>query len=285
MTGDDQEGGVTRARPPYGPGCLGPPHVPRDFTVRNRLAPGEVSQEFQDLPLERAYLEIERDIPKVPLPRSEVLQDSFQVRVFGPSLRERLPGKSDPPHPAAQDLKLHLQAQLPAELRVEGEGFPCACGIPLQLCGSNPCEGKHGADDVLLRLVEVFLERTPGRPQGLADVVHGYPPREVVVSGIEGGHESVRLLLRKAREKEGGTKGISGRGPVRESPLGEEPGIGEEGFHVPEVDVRTHQEGHVGLSTCPSDRWHDVGRVVGKEANYLPFRLASLQDAGHSTLS
>src|SRR3990170_3463433 len=109
----------------------------------------------------------------------------------------------------------------------------------------------------MLRQVQVLLERAAGDAEGAADLLRRDAPRDLVVSGLERGHEGGRLLRGKGREEEGRAERLS-RGSVREGALRQEPPPGEEGRELAEVRRIVHEEGHAGLAPLPSDRRDDV---------------------------
>src|SRR3990170_1374577 len=93
----------------------------------------------------------------------------------------------------------------------------------------------------MLRQVQVLLERAAGDAEGAADLLRRDAPRDLVVSGLERGHEGGRLLRGKGREEEGRAERLS-RGSVREGALRQEPPPGEEGRELADHRARGTQD-------------------------------------------
>src|SRR5207247_10685910 len=68
---------------------------------------------------------------------------------------------------------------------------------------AHPDQRKHGADHMVLRPVQMLLERASRDSKGQAHILRRDVPGKFVVAGLEGREKGTRLLLRKLREAVG----------------------------------------------------------------------------------
>src|SRR2546428_6242752 len=109
------------------------------------------------------------------------LKDPSEVGMIGArASRGGFPGQSHSGDPVAQDLEVHVEAELAAEPRVDFEDLVSLAASP------HPHHRQQRADDVMFRAVQMLFERAPRDPQGETHFFSRRPPRKFVITGVVG---------------------------------------------------------------------------------------------------
>src|SRR2546426_9810517 len=129
------------------------PEAACDLPVRDRLAGRNRPQEVEDLPFERRDLEVDGNVPQIPVPGVDMFEDPGQIRmVRSRNLSGSLASQPHRRDAIPQDLELDVEAKFTTELRVDLQR------LPVFSAGTHADHWEHRPDDMMLGPVQVLLE-------------------------------------------------------------------------------------------------------------------------------
>src|SRR5438046_10391654 len=133
---------------------------------------------------------------------------------------------------------------------------------------------------MVLRPVQMLLERASRDSKGQAHILRRDVPGKFVVAGLEGREKGARLLLRELREEEGRRQRAACPLPPRGSSFRDEPRVGKPLEERARVRPILQDQGDEGLPALPSARGADVCVLLRQGRDRLLFVLSSIPEPG-----